>query len=153
MDLQTVSYITFSYPGENVIFDGTMLLTGSWTKYKDNIYMTTLEQDIWQLFVDGEMQVNARWPNAFWHDFSVFDYERWGVSDANSTYDADTATSVMKDNGTQDLAKSGLNTTDAIAILNIGSWLTWAGRVSCTRQRQLQVQSLHLSTEKCQLPR
>ena len=29
----------------------------------------------------------------------------------------------------QGLAKSGLNATGAIAILNIGSWLTWAGAV------------------------
>ena len=52
---QDHKYIFRAYPGEIVVFDGTMLLTGSWKKYKDNIYVTTLEQDIWQLFVDGEM--------------------------------------------------------------------------------------------------
>ena len=122
--------ITFrSYPGEIVTFDGTVPITSSWEKYKDNIYVTTLEEDIWQLFVDGEMQINARWPNAFWYDYSVFDYTKWGFADAKSTFDPVTGKGVIVDNGTQDLAKSGLNATGAIAILNIGSWMTWAGLV------------------------
>ena len=33
------------------------------------------------------------------------------------------------DNGTKGLARSGLNVTGTIAILNIGSWMTWAGLV------------------------
>ena len=118
-----------SYPGETVTFDGTAPITSSWEKYKDNIYVTTLNEDIWQLFVDGEMQINARWPNAFWYDYSVFDYTNWGFADANSTFDPTTGKGVLVDNGTQGLAKSGLNATGAIAILNIGSWLTWAGLV------------------------
>ena len=122
--------ITFrSYPGETVTFDGTMPITSSWKKYKDNIYVTTLDEDIWQLFVDGEMQINARWPNAFWYDYSVFDYTKWGFADAKSMFDQTTGKGVLVDNGTQGLAKSGLNATGAIAILNIGSWMTWAGSV------------------------
>ena len=122
--------ITFrSYPGETVTFDCTIPIINSWEKYKDHIFVTTLKEDIWQLFVDGEMQINARWPNAFWYDFSVFDYTRWGFADAKSTFDPPTGTGVIVDNGTQGLAKSGLNVTGAIAILNIGSWLTWAAFV------------------------
>ena len=118
-----------AYPGENVLFDGTVPLVYKWDKFKDNIHVTKANIDVWQLFVDGEMQVNARWPNAFWSDFSVFDYIHWGFSSSKSTYDQDTGTGVMDDNGTQNLAGSGLNATGAIAILNIGSWLTWAGFV------------------------
>lgn len=122
--------ITFrAYPGERVVFDGTTPLSGTWKNHKGNIYVSEVEQDIWQLFVDGEMQVNARWPNALWSDFSVFDYTRWGFSAANSTYDPRKATGRMVDNGTHDLAGVGLNATGAVAILNIGSWLTWAGLV------------------------
>ena len=61
--------------------------------------------------------------------YSVFDYTKWGFSDESSTYDGSTGTGVMVDNGTQNLAKSGLNATGAIAVLNIGSFLTWAGMV------------------------
>ena len=96
------SPITFrAFLGETVLFDGTVPLVSKWDKYKDNIYKTTVETDTWQLFVDGTMQVNARWPNAFWNDFSVFDYVYWGFSDMKSTYDHNTGTGVMSDNGIQ----------------------------------------------------
>lgn len=119
-----------SYPGETVTFDGTVPITSSWEKYKDDIYVTTLEEDIWQLFVDGEMQVNARWPNAFWYDYSVFNYTKWAFGDAKSTFNPATGKGVLVDNGTQGLAKSRVNASGAITILNIGSWLTWAGLVT-----------------------
>ena len=59
--------ITFrSYPGEHVVFDGTVPIVSTWEKYRDSIYVTTIQEDIWQLFVDGEMQIlNARWPTPF----------------------------------------------------------------------------------------
>ena len=115
--------------GETVTFDGTIPITNSWEKYKGDIYVTTLDDDIWQLFVDGEMQINAQWPNSFWYDYSVFDYTKWGFADAKSTFDPPAGNGVIVDNGTQGLAESGVNATGAIAILNIGSWLTWAGFV------------------------
>ena len=122
--------ITFrAYAGESVVLNGTARITGSWEKYKGSIYRKSVDKDVWQLFVDDEMQVNARWPNAFWNDFSVFDSNYWGFSDKNSTFDKDSVSGVMVDNGTQNLAGSGLNATGAIGILNIGSWLTWAGHV------------------------
>lgn len=119
-----------AYPGETVVLRGTFgPIPNPWFVYTENIYRNPLGYDIWQLFSDDEMLVNARWPNAHWHDFSVFNYTKWGFSDKNSTYDQDTGTGIMVDNGTQNLAKSGVNATGAIAILNIGSWLTWAGVV------------------------
>ena len=122
--------ITFrSYPGETVIFDGTTSIMSDWETYKDGIFVATVEKDVWQLFADGEMQINARWPNAFWYDYSVFDYTKWGFAKATSTFDPAAGTGIIVDNGTQGLAGSGLNVTGAIAILNIGSWLTWAGLV------------------------
>jgi len=64
--------ITFmAYPGEKVILDGTEPINGSWEKYNGSIYKTKLTKDIWQLFVNGEMMISARWPNAFWHDGSI----------------------------------------------------------------------------------
>jgi hypothetical protein len=125
------SPITFrSYPGEEVVFDGSYLIKGQWSVFKDHIYSTILDADIWQLFVDREMQVNARWPNAFWYDYSVFDYTKWGFSSNVSTYNLNEGTGVMTDNGTKDLGGAGINATDAIAVLNIGQWLTWAGKVT-----------------------
>ena len=121
-----------SYPGETVIFDGTAPIQSEWEIYKDDIFVTTVNKDVWQLFVDGEMQINARWPNAFWYDFSVFDYKKWGFANDKSTFDPASGTGVIVDNGTRGLARSGVNATGAIAILNIGSWMTWAGLVRNT---------------------
>lgn len=122
--------ITFrAYPGENVIFDGTTQIQGDWSVSKGSIFTTTLKGPVWQLFVDDEMQVNARWPNAFWHDFSVFNDSLWASSANNSTYDAEKGTGVMVDNNDNHLAHSGINATDSMALLNIGSWLTFAGTV------------------------
>lgn len=60
-----------SYPGEKVVFDGTISIKGQWEIYRNNNYSLKLDFNIWQLFVDGEMQINARWPNVFWYDKSV----------------------------------------------------------------------------------
>ncbi len=151
--------ITFrAYPGEDVVFDGTVSLTYKWEKYKGSIYKTKLDQEVWQLYVNWEMQVNARWPNAFWNDFSVFDYTHWGFSDHSSTYDPLSGTGVMSDNGTQGLASSGLNATGAIAILNIGSWLTWAGYVLSHNPQQnyfkydlsiIPKEEVHFKPDRC----
>lgn len=118
------------YPGEYVLFDGTTSIKGTWEKHTDAIHSLKIDYDVWQLFVDDEMLINARWPNAYWYDKSVFDYTKWGYSSSDSTYNLEQGMGVMIDNGTKNLAKSGINATGAIAILNIGQWLTWAGKVT-----------------------
>jgi len=66
---------------------------------------------------------NARWPNALWSDKSVFNNTFWAKSDITSTR------GTMVDNGSADLAASGLNMTGAMAVLNIGSYNTFAKQV------------------------
>jgi len=53
-----------NYQGEEVTIDGTVPITGPWVRHHGKIYKTRAPQDVWQLFVDGRMQVIARWPNA-----------------------------------------------------------------------------------------
>jgi hypothetical protein len=78
--------LTFSaYNGETVVLDGSTAVTGSWTQHAGNIYKTTLAEDVWQLFADGEMMIPARWPN---------------------------------------LAASGIDLSNAVVVLNIGSFRT-----------------------------
>ena len=67
------------------------------------------DKGVWQLFVEGEMQINARWPNAFWDEYST-------QSGGLQTMVAPTMGTGV--NETQGLTKSGLN---AIALLNIGN--------------------------------
>jgi len=74
-------------------------------------------KEIFQLFLDGEMMTNARWPNALWTDKTTFDEHYWGHSDPSSTR------GTMVDSG--ELAASGLNMTGAMAVLNVGSFNTF----------------------------
>ena len=115
------------YQEEIAIIDGTIPLkpigNSAWKRTKDGIYMAKIEQDIWQLFVDGDMMTNARWPNALWSDRTVFLNKHWAKSANSSTRGR------MVDSGAKNLAGSGLNATGAMAILNIGSFNTFTAIV------------------------
>ena len=113
------------YQKEIPVIDGTIPLTpvAGWELGKDGIYSAQIEWDIWQLFVDGEMMTNARWPDSLWSDKTIFLNKYWGKS-ANSSMRG-----TMVDNGEQDLAGSGLNAAGAMAILNIGSFNTFTAIV------------------------
>ena len=120
-------FIIRAYEEEIPIIDGTIPLkpTGNsaWKRTEDGMYKAKIEQDIWQLFVDGEMMTNARWPNALWSDRTVFLNKHWAKSDKSSTR------GTMVDSGEKNLAGSGLNGTGAMAILNIGSFNTFTAIV------------------------
>ena len=115
------------YKEEIPIIDGTIPLkpigNSAWKRTKDGIYMAKIEQDVWQLFVDGDMMTNARWPNALWSDRTIFLNKHWAKSAKSSTRGK------MVDSGAKNLAGSGLNATGAMAILNIGSFNTFAAIV------------------------
>lgn len=110
---------------EYPVIDGTIQLRpkGGWVKDKSGAYKAVIDQDIWQLFIDGEMMTNARWPNALWSDKTVFNSSYWAKSSKLSTR------GVMVDNGSKNLAGSGLNATGAMAVLNIGSFNTFTSIV------------------------
>lgn len=120
------------YQDEVPIIDGTIPLKpiAGWAHGTTGIYSAQIDQDVWQLFVDGEMMTNARWPNALWSDKTIFLNKYWGKSDRSSTR------GTMVDNGEQDLAGSGLNATGAMAILNIGSFNTFTAIVESHTPRQ-----------------
>lgn len=113
------------YQNEIPVIDGTIPLTpeAGWELGEDGIYSAQIERDIWQLFVDGEMMTNARWPDSLWSDETIFLNKFWGKSAKRSRRGK------MIDNGEQNLAGSGLNATGAMAILNIGSFNTFTAIV------------------------
>ena len=49
-----------------------------WFYQSGNIWKTKLDFDVWQLFVDWEEMVMARWPNAKFSDGSVWDKKTIG---------------------------------------------------------------------------
>ena len=118
------------YNSENVIIDGTVEITSGWTLDSGNIYVTDLSQDIWQLFIDNEQQVMARWPNAQFSDASIFDHFNWAK--ATNGGDGTTNTHIQVDvtNGQPNLATSGINAQGAMVIANVGNWKTWARTVT-----------------------
>ena len=96
------------YQDERPIIDGSVVLNplgnnGVWrfNKWK-GICGGRIKQDVFQLFLDGEMMTNARWPNALWKDKSVFYKQYWGHSDKSSTRGNGNA--VMVDDGNAGLA-------------------------------------------------
>jgi len=131
ISISNTDNLTFAaYDGETVVLDGSTEITNSWTLYSGNIYKTTLTEDVWQLFADGEMLIPARWPNAdpnidFWEQWES-DHWAEGRSPRNSSPPVDVnGTMYDKPHSGIDLAASGLNISNAIAVLNLGSFRTW----------------------------
>jgi len=120
-----------SYENERVAMDGTVSIDSIWQVHSGNIWKTKLDFEIWQLFVNWEEMVMARWPNANFADSSIWDKENhWGhgtIDDNSDAYDNGTLIGAPYEG--VDLAGSGLNITNAIAILNVGSFKTWTRRV------------------------
>jgi len=97
-----------AYPGETVILSGTEPVEGKWTRYKGSIYQTKVDKDFEQLFVDGEMMIEARWPNMSMDE--LWDRGKWASSAPGSGYGR------MVD---PELAKTGVDWTGAVATLNV----------------------------------
>ena len=126
------SPITFtSYNNERVVFDGTVLINSSWVPYDGNIWVTEIDSDIWQLFVEYEEMVMARWPNAYFSDGTIWDKENhWAhgiIDDDENAYE----NGVMIDDpyGNISLENIGFNIQGATAILNVGSFKTYTREV------------------------
>lgn len=140
-----------NYKEEKAVMNGTKIMDLDWKYQGKGVYAASMEYDIWQLFADNEMQTVARWPNASMKDkyFWNRDYS-YRMMDSNSVFGHayDTKPIRRKDNlasdesslglsanlalnmNVQSLAETGVNMTGAIAILNIGSWMTWAQYIS-----------------------
>lgn len=118
------------YEGETPVIGGTELINvEKWESADGKIYKgkVTNDQPIWQLFINGEMMVNARWPNAKWSDKTIFDGNLWSKLDSGSEPGKGKKNGYVKDSNLKDLA--GKNIDGAMAILNIGSFNTFVGKV------------------------
>ena len=109
-----------AYPGEKVTINGSEVVEGEWSKYKGSIYKTRLDVECQQLFVDGEMMIEARWPNMTMDQ--LWERSSWAASDVGSVYGK------MVD---ADLAETDVDWTGAIATLNIAhQFSTWTRKVT-----------------------
>ena len=127
-----------NYNNERVIMDGTIPINSSWTQVgSSNIWRTKLTSDIWQLFVNWEEQIMARWPNAKFDDDTIWDNDNfWAkgtIDDDENAYSNGTIIDKPFTNsqGTNiNLSSTGFDLDEsnkqAIAILNLGSFRTWS---------------------------
>ena len=140
--------ITFeAYRGERVFFDGTSTISGKWIKEGD-IYRLQLKQPVTQLFVNDKPMTLARWPNVkewsteFWkmpHSWrhqgersvlGIMYDDRPGNASEDKGDEGHKDHHLANDVNVQSLADSGIDFTGAYAVMNIGSWLTWANVVT-----------------------
>lgn len=112
-----------AYPGHKVTLDGSLDLDPVWEPYQDNIYRTTLDTVIWQLWVDGKSMTSARWPNV-----EVFSPETWSRKGWAKQASSSTLGNMVDDEsymtGSGSLASQGVSFEGALAVLNVGYWVT-----------------------------
>ena len=98
---------------------------------------TKLTQDIWQLFINWEEQVMARWPNAKFSDGTIWDNDNyWAKGTIDDDENAYSNGTIIDDPYTNSagtlisLSAQGFDldetNKEAIAILNLGSFRTWS---------------------------
>ena len=124
--------------GERVVFDGTRSIAddlhANWTLSTGGIHEVDLGINAWQVFMDYEEQVPARWPNANFSDSTVLNQSHhWahGTIGDGGTY----SNGELQDGGgtagaSNGLVASGIDPTGAIAILNVASFQTWSRTVN-----------------------
>ncbi len=132
------------YDGEEALLDGTVELKGlKWRKHPTvpNVWQAKIEQDVWQLFIDGRMMINARWPNAE-HPFENEERSTWWDRHASwchvqymidgkvvSGFDFERAMGFLVEDGMKGLAATGRSFNGCMGVLNVNSMDTLVGRI------------------------
>jgi len=101
-------------PGQDVTISGTEPVKARWSVHEGRIYKARVAQAVGQLFVDGRMMVEARWPNRPFD--KRWDPGTWRTTGKGSEYGK------IAD---PELAKTGIDWTGAMGVLNVGSWQTF----------------------------
>ena len=98
------------------MIDGSDPIAGPWSVHEGRVYRTQVDREFEQLFSDGEMLVEARWPNRSF-PYQLWNRDRWATADAGSRYGK------MVD---ADLAATGIDWTGGLAVLNVAhQFFTW----------------------------
>lgn len=105
--------------GGGATFDGRTRISGNWRKHAENIYKTSIDHNVRQLFINDELATPARWPNMTFTQ--RWDNTKWRAAAKGTKY------GMMVDS---QLAESGIDFTGCVAILNIGSWQTFRREIT-----------------------
>ena len=108
------------------IIDGTVDLNDfNWTETENNIFKTTIDTSIWQLFVDNSEMVMARWPNAQFSDKSIYNWDTWAEGDEGNSING----MLVFDNSKSFYSSLDYALDTGHAILNVGSFRTWNRKI------------------------
>lgn len=117
-----------AYNNAEVFFDGTESISDNWVQHQGSIYKTAVGKEMWQLFKGDTMYMPARWPNAFLHDGSVWERElAWAHG---NTSKSENGYETNDESHANDLTTIDSSLIGAYAVLNIGSWKTWARKIT-----------------------
>ena len=106
-------------PGETVVLSGLEPVAGEWRLHQGEVYRSHAATPFTQLFVDGRMMIEARWPKAGFEE--LLDRSRWARTHADSRY------GLVVD---PELARTGIDWTGATATLNVAhQFYTWTRTV------------------------
>ncbi len=106
--------------GETVILSGTERLNADWKQHQGDILVTETDLEFEQLFANGRMMVEARWPNA--DPEYMLDRDTWAYAEEGSQH------GWMND---VDLAESGLDASGAVVWLGVAhQFFSWSRKVS-----------------------
>ena len=143
--------VIISWPGERAIIEGTLDISDGWIPEGSGIYSRVMEQDIWGVYYRDSMMMAARWPNASIYDFNFFNqketyrdmstqsslglvYDSRPINNELSAYyDIPLDGSfgyIRSGHNDQGLGETGVSMEGAVAIMNSGSWLTWASEIT-----------------------
>ena len=112
---ETAPIHIMAMPGEVVVLSGADPLDLTWEKTTGAIYRARTDKRFHQLFLDGRMMVEARWPNQRFPD-QVWEKAVWAAAGEGSRY------GLMVDAA---LAEAGIDFTGGVATLNVGSFRTY----------------------------
>ena len=141
--------------GEAAVLRGTRALPKAWVQGENGIWSQRIDFDVWQLFNGDKLVYLARWPDASFEDGSMWRMTRCMRSSdggynrrkkvftgrAKEGFIADASFKTSGEGGgffhegdsrykvewpQETLAECGKDFTGAIAMLNIGHWLSWA---------------------------
>lgn len=134
------------YKDEKVIIDGSIALKDlEWSKHAEysNVWQSKIPRDVWQLFVDDRMMINARWPNAehpfeneerssWWSRSKSWKHVQYKIGDkVVSGFDFERAKGFLVDDGAGEaLVDFPMSAEGLMGVLNVNSMTTLVGRIS-----------------------
>ena len=108
-----------AYPGETVVLDGTVPVTGTLHRGEGGVLTTTTDLSFEQLFTGETMLMEARWPNCAMDQ--IFTRDGWATAGPKSEY------KLLRD---PELAETGIDWNGATAILNVAhQFWSWSRTV------------------------